>query len=79
MEKVGLSKFARIKTAYDIERAVFTKDMTASKAKKVGERHRGVEHMALTSPTVSTKDALAFVWYRHRQKAKNAAFRARHT
>ncbi len=59
--------YARMKTAYDIEKTVFTKGMTASQAKKVGERNRRVEHMALTSPTVSTKDALAFVWYRNKK------------
>jgi len=70
--------YARIKTAYDIARAVFTKDMTASAVKKVDERHRAVEHMELTSPTVSTKDALAFVWYRNQGKVKNTCFKARH-
>jgi len=60
---------ARIKVEYDIAKTVFTKDMTVSKAKKVGERNKRVEHMTLTSPKISTKDALAFVWHRNRHAA----------
>jgi len=53
---------ARIKTAYDTAKEVFTRDMTASAARLIDPRNRRVEHLALTNPETSTKDALAFVW-----------------
>jgi len=58
----------RIATADEAAKVDFTKAMTAGAAKKIGPRNRRVEHIVLTSETVSTKDALAFVWHRNREK-----------
>jgi len=55
---------ARIKKAYDNAKEIFTQGMTDAEVAKVGSRNRRVEHLALTNPATSTKDALALVWER---------------
>ena len=65
---------ARIKTTYDIEKVVFTRDMTDTPAARVGTHNKRVEHIALTSLAISTKGVLAFVghraWEANRRLAK---------
>ncbi len=63
-EWVALSE--RIATAYELAKVDFTRAMTAAAAEKIGPRNRRVEHIVLTSETVTIKDALALVWHRHR-------------
>ena len=66
--KEFMALYERIAAAYEIAKVAFTKDLTPGAAKKIGPRSRRVEHIVLTSSTVSTKDALAFVWHRNREK-----------
>jgi len=65
----------RIARAYEVAKVHFTRDMTPAAAKKIGPRHRRVEHIVLTSD-VTVKDALAFVWHRHRKSKQMRVFRA---
>ena len=64
---------ARVKTRYDIEKVTFTRHDQVSGSTFDGPRNRVIEYLALVSPAVSTRDALAFVWNRAKHTADCAA------